>query len=253
MENTTKSIEDILELSRVKSEKNIKKNEILKKIIESRKRIYEYRQEATNKNNVDERNEVDRNSWIKALKVEDLIDEEYYRRQYWWDFSDKNINVKDHYLKHGWKEGRNPNSWFDSKYYFKNHMNNNKKQDPLEHFLYEGLINSNECNDIEENIKKENTKSNALKILKNLHEENIDIIRRINYGELSEEIKKAIQIDPLIAHGLHSSRLFYRPQINNSEHRKASYEFEKYCDIIKKNIGAFIRWPLKKAFFFFFF
>ncbi|HEB7537166.1 TPA: hypothetical protein RZH67_001698, partial [Campylobacter coli] len=56
----------------------------------------------------------------KIIKESGLFDKEYYYKNYP-DIKAANIDPIEHYLKHGWFEGRNPSNYFKTSYYLKNY------------------------------------------------------------------------------------------------------------------------------------
>ena len=72
---------------------------------------------------------------IKLIKKSGFFDESYYL--------DNNSDVKNsgldpikHYLKYGWKEGRNPSERFDTNFYLQTYQDvKNAKVNPLIHFI----------------------------------------------------------------------------------------------------------------------
>lgn len=76
---------------------------------------------------------------IKLIKKSGFFDESYYL--------DNNSDVKNsgldpikHYLKYGWKEGRNPSERFDTNFYLQTYQDvKNAKVNPLIHFIKFGI------------------------------------------------------------------------------------------------------------------
>lgn len=67
--------------------------------------------------------------------VEALVDAEWYLRTYP-DIARAGSNAVEHYLHHGWREGRNPNAWFSTTWYlerFPEALDTNIS--PLEHLM----------------------------------------------------------------------------------------------------------------------
>ena len=63
-----------------------------------------------------------------------VFDEDYYLEKYE-DIKRRNNDALRHYIRHGYKEDRNPNAFFDSKFYRKKYLNDDKKINPLYHYL----------------------------------------------------------------------------------------------------------------------
>jgi glycosyltransferase involved in cell wall biosynthesis len=92
----------------------------------------------------------------KAFKDSELFDEDYYLNNNS-DLVLSWVNLIRHFILFGWKEGRNPSSSFDVKYYLKKYPDVNKQNiNPLFHYLNK---NKNEVR------------------FRNKNEEDIDIIR----------------------------------------------------------------------------
>lgn len=71
---------------------------------------------------------------IDVIKSSTLFDEEYYLEKYE-DIGRRNNDPFRHFIRHGFKEGRNPNAFFDTKFYRKKYLNNNDTINPLYHYL----------------------------------------------------------------------------------------------------------------------
>ena len=63
-----------------------------------------------------------------------VFDKDYYLEKYE-DIKRRNNDALRHYIRHGYKEDRNPNAFFDSKLYRKKYLNDDKKINPLYHYL----------------------------------------------------------------------------------------------------------------------
>lgn len=73
--------------------------------------------------------------WLhnRVVRTPALFDEAYYRTTYP-DLAGYKGSPYGHYKKHGWREGRNPNPLFDSKWYLETYLGENADQNPLEHY-----------------------------------------------------------------------------------------------------------------------
>ena len=72
-------------------------------------------------------------------QVEALFDREYYDSMYE-DIREAGIDPFLHYIRHGWRENRNPSPEFDTWYFFKNHPEFSDSQDsPLHQFVRAGM------------------------------------------------------------------------------------------------------------------
>lgn len=63
-----------------------------------------------------------------------LFDEKYYLERYE-DIKRRNNDALRHFVRHGYKEGRNPNPFFDTKYYREKYLKGDKSINPLHHYL----------------------------------------------------------------------------------------------------------------------
>lgn len=83
--------------------------------------------------------------WI--IKRSKLFDEKFYLINNP-DVRKADVDPLEHFILHGWKEGRNPNSWFDVKEYIsKNPEILKLNMNPLIHYIYR---NKDKKNDVEE-------------------------------------------------------------------------------------------------------
>lgn len=72
---------------------------------------------------------------FKVIKESGLFDEKYYLEAYK-DVKKANIDPVKHYIKYGWKEGRNPSHNFDTNFYLETYQDvRNSKINPLIHFI----------------------------------------------------------------------------------------------------------------------
>lgn len=68
----------------------------------------------------------------------ELVDADWYRRSYP-DISEAGANPIGHYLSLGWREGRDPNPWFDSAWYLQQNTEARAwLASPLDHFVLSG-------------------------------------------------------------------------------------------------------------------
>ncbi len=80
-----------------------------------------------------------------------LFDSSYYLR------SNPDVRLADidpiiHYLKHGWKEGRNPNQSFDTSFYLENNVDVKRKGiNPFLHFIRHGIFEGRLTNQKQKN------------------------------------------------------------------------------------------------------
>lgn len=75
---------------------------------------------------------------IALIEASPLFDKKWYLSQYP-DVKKKKVNAARHYLKKGYKEGRNPSPDFDGKDYLKRYKDVAKKGvNPLVHYILHG-------------------------------------------------------------------------------------------------------------------
>ena len=76
-------------------------------------------------------------SFIQLLENSNLFNESYYLKQ---SPTLNNLTPIEHYLLHGWKEGKNPSKEFDNNFYLKTHHDVEKsKMNPLLHYITFGI------------------------------------------------------------------------------------------------------------------
>ncbi len=76
---------------------------------------------------------------ITIIRENNLFDEEYYNNQYPW-IADGTSNLFNHYLTEGYKEGRDPSSTFNTKYYIsRSNFLQNNDVNPLIHYAIYGI------------------------------------------------------------------------------------------------------------------
>ena len=63
-----------------------------------------------------------------------IFDEKYYLDRYE-DIKRRNNDPLRHFIRHGHKEGRNPNAFFDTKLYREKYLDGNESINPLYHYL----------------------------------------------------------------------------------------------------------------------
>jgi len=86
----------------------------------------------------------------KRLIIEkNLFDYDYYINQYP-EVTECNMDLLDHYLKIGYKEGKNPSENFDTDYYLRMYGDVRQSQlNPLEHYVLYGLKEGRICVSLE--------------------------------------------------------------------------------------------------------
>tara|TARA_Y100000588_G_scaffold248390_1_gene262852 strand:+ start:4670 stop:8122 length:3453 start_codon:yes stop_codon:yes gene_type:complete len=76
----------------------------------------------------------------KVIQESCLFDSTYYLSRYE-DIKRRNNDPLRHYIRHGYKENRNPNPFFDNKFYKEKHLKNKEGINPLYHYLTEPSAN----------------------------------------------------------------------------------------------------------------
>ncbi|PWE21731.1 hypothetical protein DF188_05825 [Aliarcobacter skirrowii] len=100
----------------------------------------------------------------KAILKSGLFDEKYYLLTYP-DVRKADIDPLKHFIKSGWKEGRNPNPNFDTKYYLENNPDVKESEiNPLSHYIRFGAKEGRTVNSANKLIDKytSNNKQNII-------------------------------------------------------------------------------------------
>ncbi|CDT39212.1 hypothetical protein VCR4J2_500109 [Vibrio coralliirubri] len=134
---------------------------------------------------------------IKKVRRSGLIDSQWYLNHYE-DLTGTDVDAVEHYYLFGWKEGRNPNEFFDTKWFMDKY--NLKNQFPLDFYLNNwGKGNVDPCPEF-----------NVTKYISN----NSDVL--------------SANVDPLY-HYLHFGRLEGRQRYSDNEDTNTS-EYQHYSD-----------------------
>ena len=76
---------------------------------------------------------------IRTIKRGGLFDKKYYLKNNL-DVARNCMNPIKHYVRHGWKEGRNPTQYFDTKWYLESYTDvANSSMNPFYHFVKYGI------------------------------------------------------------------------------------------------------------------
>lgn len=149
---------------------------------------------------------VERAELIEKHIIAQTFDEDYYRHRYG-DLYGKDIDLADHYHRYGDREGRQPSPFFDPNYYRK------KVKGPVEnaliHYSVVGKGQHIPGSNVDVGEPVFDRACEAIGIDREagaaaLRERYYSRRQRAVSGELGEMIRKAIAIDPLIAHGMKS-------------------------------------------------
>ena len=100
----------------------------------------------------------------KTIKKSGLFDEKYYLTTYD-DIRKADINPIKHYIKYGWKEGRNPSEKFDTNFYLDSYPDvRDAGVNPLVHFIKYGKKEGRKVHSLE-SVSKEINNSKIKKIM----------------------------------------------------------------------------------------
>lgn len=87
--------------------------------------------------------EEDRVEEMRTIRDSPLFDPEYYLDAYP-DVREANVDPLEHYVRHGWREGRNPSPRFDTRFYLRMYLDNDLSGvNPLRHYLETGRRKGN--------------------------------------------------------------------------------------------------------------
>ncbi len=119
-------------------------------------------------------------SRYSIIKKSELFDERYYLEAYD-DIRKADIDPIQHYLKHGWKEGRNPSEQFDTNFYLETYPDvKAARMNPLIHFIkfgvYEGRKTHSEKS-LELQIRTESKIQKIVKLYKYI-KQNPHLVKR---------------------------------------------------------------------------
>lgn len=155
----------------------------------------------------------------KTIKKSGLFDEKYYLETYE-DVRKADINPIKHYIKNGWKEGRNPSENFNTNDYIQqNNISLNSKYSPLFHQI-KSLSNKQKATLSEYNIIKRS----------GLFDEKY-------YLQTYEDVKNA-NIDAI----KHFMEFGWKERRNPSERFNTNFYLETYQDIKEANINPLIHY-----------
>lgn len=142
---------------------------------------------------------------IKKI-IESEFDEKYYLLKYTDIANAKKITALEHYVSHGGKEGRNPNSFFDGKFYLDHNPDVKESgQHPFYHYLTVGRKEGRPASPMAAGAPSFDKMCKLLgrppkEVEDDLNARQKDIQERLRHGVLSDMISKASELEPLIAH-----------------------------------------------------
>ena len=134
--------------------------------------------------------------------IRDYFDVSFYIMRYADMARAKSVDVIDHYIKHGAKEGRNPTQYFSTKAYVDRYADVRASGvNPFFHWLAIGRSEGR----IAQPFSKFDEMSKLIgqpprDVQEALIERQTDLRQRLEYGVLGEMVAKASEIEPLIAH-----------------------------------------------------
>jgi len=173
-------------------------------------------------------------SEYKTIKKSGLFDEQYYLKSYK-DVRKADIDPIKHYIKNGWREGRNPSERFDTNFYLDSYPDvRDAGINPLVHFIQYG--------------SKEGRSTHSQNSIVAVH--NVSKIKKLitiaKYAKNNPQlIKKAIQEVKLYGIRRTIKKVFYKAseiKMNESQHDINNfYSFNKFrIEPNKKNIDIII-------------
>lgn len=131
----------------------------------------------------------------KTIKKSGLFDEKYYLEIYE-DIRKADVNPIKHYIKYGWKEGRNPSKKFNTNFYIETYSDVKKSGlNPLVHYIRYGKKEGRKKH-LEDSIQTENENINLKSVFKifGYIKKNPHLIKRtlkeIKYNGLKKTLKK---------------------------------------------------------------
>ena len=155
----------------------------------------------------------------KIIKDSGLFDKEFYLKTYS-DVRTLDIDPIKHYIKHGWKEGRNPSENFDTNIYIeKNSISKNSKNNPLVHYIKSLLNSKKELSSKYNSIKKSN------------------LFDKEYYLETYSDIKDS-KIDPI----KHFMEYGWKEERNPSAKFDTNFYLETYKDVKDADINPLIHY-----------
>ncbi|KZX12187.1 hypothetical protein [Methanobrevibacter curvatus] len=170
----------------------------------------------------------------KKIERFGLFDEKYYLDKYP-HIKKSKIKPLDHYVYHGYKEGKNPSKEFDGNYYLKKYKDVKKAQiNPLIHYALYGKEEGKypnktaENNSVEGLLKREKKVKNELIAIQKQHQEEINNNKQEHKKE-TQELKNTItNTQNNLKNELIAIQKQHQEEINNNkqEHKKETQELK---------------------------
>lgn len=131
------------------------------------------------------------------------FDQTYYLAKYSDICELENFDPVAHYLRAGWKEGRDPASWFSTKAYLARYKDVAASgANPFLHWLTKGWKAGYVPRPVEHfDVVAETIGLTPLQALGEWRARYDDLQQRLSYGALGEQVKKAAEFDPLVEIG----------------------------------------------------
>lgn len=170
---------------------------------------------------------------LRIIKKSGLFDQAYYLKIYE-DVCKSDIDPIMHYIKHGWKEGRNPSEQFDTNFYLETYPDvRNAGLNPLVHFIRYGSKEGRKTHD-ENPIIVENTISRINKLCKHIMQ-NPSLVKKFVFTVKHQGLKQAIQ---------KTQGTIHRVKIEQEYGIKYKYIELILTNEINKEISSLVKRPL---------
>lgn len=170
------------------------------------------------------------------LKKRGIFDEKYYLRNYP-DVRQTDINPLWHFVRHGWKEGRNPSQEFDTRFYLETYPDVREAGiNPLVHYVRRGKIEGRKINNQFYTNQEQSPSLN--KHYDNVSENFTSIIRKVLLYLKTYGIKYTIN---KIVRKLREERVG-NPKIEKNKETTTSSQINNHNEVEKvKDIKSFYR------------
>ena len=184
---------------------------------------------------------------IEEILKHDLFDKEWYLNTYP-DIKSSNVDPLIHYIKHGYKENRNPSASFNTKFYLNNYKDVKKSGlNPLIHYALYGIKEKRTC--LGNNYSNSSGHKDIIPKSSERHEDIIsrgtDEINKLKLFDAEWYLNrypdvKSKKIDPF----LHYLNNGYKEGRWPSENFDTNYYVEHYPDVNKSGLNPLIHYAL---------
>lgn len=165
-------------------------------------------------------------SKYSIIKNSGFFDEKYYLKTYE-DIKKGNIDSIKHYLKNGWKEGRNPSSTFETSFYLENYKDvKDAKVNPLIHYILHGQKENRVTN------RQDNQYLEEYKIIKESN-----LLDEVYYSKTYPDVDGLNPIEHYIKYGWKEGR-------NPSSNFETTFYLENNKDVKDANINPLVHYVL---------